>query len=43
MLVDSVMIDKTGYEYEDYAIERYGFWSWERLCDQVPFDYQPPR
>ena len=25
-----------------YALERYGFWAWERLGELMPEDYVPP-
>jgi len=37
---DSVMIDTRGRYFDKFKINTLGYWSWERLADMVPLDYQ---
>ena len=34
-----VVIDQLGNEYGEFALERSGYWEWERMCDLLPSDY----
>ncbi len=36
---DSVYFDKSGRYFEPFMIEQQGYSSWERVGDQLPFDY----
>ena len=36
---DSVYFDKEGRYFEPYMIEQQGYASWERIVDQLPFNY----
>ena len=43
---DSVVVDRSGNVYDDnglrvdgYGIRTYGYWSWERMADRMPWDY----
>lgn len=38
---DSVIIDKNGRYFETYMIEKQEYMSWERVGDQLPFNYKP--
>jgi hypothetical protein len=40
---DSVIIDKNGRYFEVYMIEQQGYMGWERVGDQLPFNYGPPK
>ena len=37
---DSVYFDKSGRYFEPFMIEQQGYSSWERVGDQLPFNYQ---
>ena len=41
LLMGFTLIDAKGNEYGNYALKRYGYWGWERLGEQLPYDYQP--
>ncbi len=42
LLMGFTLIDAKGNEYgRNYALKRYGYWGWERLGEQLPYDYQP--
>ncbi len=41
LLTDFTLIDRKGNEYGGYALKRYGYWGWERLGEQLPYDYRP--
>jgi len=36
-----LLINKMGYEQMAWAIERSGYWAWERIGEYLPSDYQP--
>ena len=36
---DSVYFDKSGRYFEPFMIEQQGYSSWERVGDQLPFNY----
>lgn len=40
---DSVLIDKSGYYYNPTALLWGGYWGFEKISDQVPLDYKPPK
>lgn len=35
------LIDARGNDYGDYMLERFGYWAWTRLGEQLPYDYEP--
>ena len=35
----AAMIDHRGIEYGDVSMERFGYWSWERLGEMLPADF----
>jgi len=37
---ETAMIDHRGIEYGDVAMERFGYWSWERLGEMLPSDFE---
>ena len=38
---DSVIFDKNGRYFEKFMIEQQEYMGWERVGDQLPFDYKP--
>jgi len=36
-----VIIDRSGRQYTKYGMQLFGQWAWERLGEQLPFDYEP--
>ena len=36
----SVNFDEQGRYYDDFQIETFGYWAFERVADMLPFDYQ---
>ncbi|MBC7187298.1 MAG: carboxypeptidase-like regulatory domain-containing protein [Calditrichaeota bacterium] len=40
---DTVLVNLAGYAPEPADLVRYGRWSHDRLAEQLPFDYVPPR
>jgi hypothetical protein len=40
---DTVLVNLAGYAPEPADLVRYGRWSHDRLAEQLPFDYGPPR
>jgi len=38
---DSIIFDKNGRYYERFMIEKQEYMGWERVGDQLPFDYKP--
>ncbi len=36
---DSVFIDFEGRYFDQFKINMFGYWSWERLADMVPYEY----
>ncbi|NNE71741.1 MAG: carboxypeptidase-like regulatory domain-containing protein [Rhodothermales bacterium] len=39
------LLDRNGVPFADGAappISHYGYWSWERICDSLPADWEPP-
>ncbi|SMD38027.1 Secretin and TonB N terminus short domain-containing protein [Reichenbachiella faecimaris] len=37
----SVTINEKGFFNEPFAVTTYGYWSWERVAEYMPFDYSP--
>ena len=37
----SVLFDRKGRYFDPYMIEQQGYTAWERVGDQLPFDYEP--
>ncbi len=38
----AIIIEQNGYYYEQNEITTNEYWTWERIADQVPYDYVPP-
>lgn len=38
---NSITIEQNGYYYEQNELTTDEYWTWERVADQVPYDYQP--
>ena len=38
---DAFVIEQNGYFYEQGDIVNTGYWSWEKIADLVPYDYNP--
>lgn len=36
-----ITIEQNGYYYEQNEVTTDEYWTWERVADQVPYDYQP--
>ncbi|GEM_PF-626062 len=36
-----VSIDIRGFIYDQLAVTTYGYWSWERIAEALPFEYEP--
>ena len=36
---DSVFIDSEGRYFDQFKINMFGYWSWERLADMLPYEY----
>ncbi len=41
LLKSPVRIDPTGQIVDRFAVSTYGYWSWERVGDLVPINYEP--
>lgn len=39
--IDKVSIDARGFIYDQLAVTTYGYWSWERIAEALPFEYEP--
>jgi len=37
---DKVIIDRKGHFFDEFAIETFGYWSFEKLSDMLPFEYE---
>lgn len=37
-----VAIDTSGHLFDPFAIKTYGYWSWERVAELLPWEYRPP-
>lgn len=40
--IPSVSVDKRGFIYDQLAVTTLGYWSWERVAEQLPIEYDPP-
>jgi hypothetical protein len=40
-LPDIVSIEENGYYYDQREILTLGYWSWEKVADLLPYDYEP--
>jgi hypothetical protein len=36
-----IAIEQNGYYYDQKDILTSGYWSWEKLADLLPYDYDP--
>ncbi len=36
---NKVLVDKNGHFFDEFAIETFGYWSFEKLADMLPFEY----
>lgn len=41
-MLDRIFIKPNGYYYDQKDWINYGYWSWQNMADQVPYDYVPP-
>ncbi len=41
--IPTVSVDKRGFIYDPLAVTTLGYWSWERLAEQLPIEYEPPK
>lgn len=39
--IDPVSVDARGFIYDPLAVTTYGYWSWERVAESLPFEYEP--
>lgn len=39
--IKEVSIDARGFIYDQLALTTYGYWSWERIAEALPFEYEP--
>ena len=37
----SITIEQNGYYFEQNEVTTNEYWTWERIADQVPYDYVP--
>ena len=35
----TVLFDDQGHERTEMGLMRYGYWAWERIGEQLPYDY----
>ena len=40
-IFDVIVIEQNGYVYEQSDILNTGYWSWEKLAELLPYDYEP--
>lgn len=40
-IADVFIIEQNGYFYEQADIVNTGYWSWEKLAESLPYDYNP--
>jgi hypothetical protein len=40
-IADVIVIEQNGYVYEQSDILNTGYWSWEKLAELLPYDYEP--
>jgi len=38
---DGFVIQQNGYFYDQNDVINIGYWSWEKLADELPYDYVP--
>ncbi|NOX17809.1 MAG: hypothetical protein GXO87_05945, partial [Chlorobi bacterium] len=38
----AVKFNSRGYYFDDFQIETFGYWAFERLADQLPFNFTVP-
>ncbi len=38
---DGFVIQQNGYFYDQNDVINIGYWSWEKLADDLPYDYVP--
>jgi len=38
---DGFVIQQNGYFYDQNDVINIGYWSWEKLADELPYDYIP--
>jgi CarboxypepD_reg-like domain len=41
-LADAIIVEENGYFYEQKDVLSLGYWSWEKLADFLPYNYDPP-
>ena len=42
LIADTVSLDKYGRYWDEFKIQTYGYFSYQRIADLLPFDYFPP-
>jgi hypothetical protein len=42
-LTDAIVVEENGYYYEQKDMLSLGYWSWEKLADFLPYNYDPPQ
>jgi len=42
-LADGFVIQENGYFYDQSDVTNIGYWSWKKLAEVVPYDYNPPQ
>ena len=40
-IADVFVIEQNGYFYEQSDIVNTGYWSWEKVAESLPYDYNP--
>jgi CarboxypepD_reg-like domain len=38
---EGFIIERNGYFYDQNEVANSGYWAWEKLADEVPYDYRP--
>ena len=39
---DGIVVEENGYYYDQQDVLSLGYWSWEKLADFLPYNYDPP-
>jgi hypothetical protein len=39
---DSVLIDTTGYHFDSFGIQTFGYWAFDRVSNMLPYEYYLP-
>jgi len=41
-LLDGIVLEENGYYHDQQDVLSLGYWSWEKLADFLPYNYDPP-